>query len=167
MIIAHNGDAFDYRYLKTRMVIKGLPVLPPIASIDTYKIVKSNFKFNANRLDYVWEGARSELVRRYPKGALARRSQGLEEGHIRVMVDYNKRDSTAQGCVPQLEPLHSKPFESGALWRGQLSTLWLSKDSVSRPPQVIARVYRRWQCQLFRLVQIHQGRAIEHKFRIL
>src|SRR5882724_11852296 len=24
VIVAHNGDAFDYRYLKTRMLIKGL-----------------------------------------------------------------------------------------------------------------------------------------------
>jgi hypothetical protein len=93
VLVAHNGDAFDYRYLKTRMIIKGLEVLPPIASIDTYKVVKSQFKFNANRLDYVGKvlgvGGKVDT----PKGLWLDVLKGSKKA-IQTMVDYNKGDVT-------------------------------------------------------------------------
>jgi hypothetical protein len=51
--IAHYGDSFDLRYLKTRALYHGLEPLPPTPSIDTKKIAKANFYFNYNNLDYI------------------------------------------------------------------------------------------------------------------
>lgn len=54
-IIAHYGDAFDVRTFNARAIYHGLPPLPPIVQIDTWKLARSKFKFNSNRLDYVGE----------------------------------------------------------------------------------------------------------------
>ena len=54
-IVAHYGDAFDIKFFNSRAVYHGLPPLPPIIQIDTYKIAKQKFKFNSNRLDYLGE----------------------------------------------------------------------------------------------------------------
>ena len=35
VIVGHNADRFDKPYIDTRALIHGLPVLPPITSIDT------------------------------------------------------------------------------------------------------------------------------------
>lgn len=52
-IIAHNGDRFDIRWLKTRALYHRLPALPKYQTLDTLKVVKSHFNFNSNKLDYI------------------------------------------------------------------------------------------------------------------
>lgn len=52
-IIAHNGDRFDIKWLKTRALYHKLPALPRYQTLDTLKVVKSNFNFNSNKLDYI------------------------------------------------------------------------------------------------------------------
>jgi predicted RNA-binding Zn-ribbon protein involved in translation (DUF1610 family) len=41
------------RFFNARAIYYGLPPVPPVVQIDTYKIAKSKFKFNSNRLDYL------------------------------------------------------------------------------------------------------------------
>ena len=53
VIVHHNGDSFDKRYVDTRALVHGLPALPPVASIDTYKVAKSKLYLNSNKLDYI------------------------------------------------------------------------------------------------------------------
>ena len=52
-IVAHYGDKFDARYIRTRGLFHGLPPYPPVKQIDTYKIAKSRFLLNSNKLDYI------------------------------------------------------------------------------------------------------------------
>ena len=52
-VVAHYGDKFDMKYILTRAVYHNLPPPPPVKQIDTYKIAKSKFLFNCNRLDYL------------------------------------------------------------------------------------------------------------------
>ena len=54
VIVHHNGDSFDKRYVDTRILINGLPPLPPVASIDTYKTAKAKLYLASNKLDYLW-----------------------------------------------------------------------------------------------------------------
>lgn len=51
LIVAHNGDQFDLKKTRTRMLFHGHDVLGPVTTIDTLKIAKRYFKFNSNRLD--------------------------------------------------------------------------------------------------------------------
>lgn len=52
-VVAHNGDNFDIKWLKTRILYHKLPPLAETTQIDTLKEYRKNFKFNSNRLDYV------------------------------------------------------------------------------------------------------------------
>lgn len=52
-IIAHNGDRFDIKKIRTRCIFHRIPMFPSYRSLDTLKKAKSGFSFNSNRLDYI------------------------------------------------------------------------------------------------------------------
>lgn len=52
-VVAHNGDNFDIKWLRTRCIKYGVSLNPNIITLDTLKIARSKFKFNSNRLDYI------------------------------------------------------------------------------------------------------------------
>lgn len=90
-LVAHYGDKFDLKFFNTRALYHGLDPLPPITTIDTYKIAKKRFGFNSNKLDYIAKYL--GLGRKIPmnidiwlnilKGSIKA---------VRQMVDYNKQD---------------------------------------------------------------------------
>lgn len=53
LIIAHNGDRFDIKWLKTRALYHRIPMLPNYKQFDTLKVAKSKLYLNSNRLDYI------------------------------------------------------------------------------------------------------------------
>jgi len=52
-VIAHNGDRFDIKWIRTRALIHGLEFPYKINSYDTLKKVKTYYNFNSNKLDYI------------------------------------------------------------------------------------------------------------------
>lgn len=91
IIVAHNGDAYDMRYINTRGLKCGLPRVSPVQSIDTLKIAKANFMFNSNRLDYLarFLGLGSKI--KIPNKEWLKILQG-DEAALAKMVRYNKMD---------------------------------------------------------------------------
>jgi DNA polymerase elongation subunit (family B) len=55
MIVAHNGDRYDLKFIKTRALKHGLPMLVDYPQFDTLKVAKKKFMFNSNKLDYITE----------------------------------------------------------------------------------------------------------------
>lgn len=55
LIVAHNGDNFDLKWLRTRALYHGLhkQMLPNYKQFDTLKVAKSKLYLNSNRLDYI------------------------------------------------------------------------------------------------------------------
>lgn len=53
LIVAHNGDRFDLKWLKTRALFHRIPMLPNYKQFDTLKVAKSKLLLNSNRLDYI------------------------------------------------------------------------------------------------------------------
>lgn len=51
--VAHNGDNFDYKWIKGRILKHRLPPLTGVQTIDTYKLSKNNFNLNSQKLDYL------------------------------------------------------------------------------------------------------------------
>lgn len=49
--VAHNGDKFDVKKLRARLVINGLSPNAPFKQYDTLKVAKREFGFTSNRLD--------------------------------------------------------------------------------------------------------------------
>jgi hypothetical protein len=52
-IVAHNGDRFDMKWLRTRCIFHDLAMPPVHNTIDTLKEAKRYFNFNSNKLDYI------------------------------------------------------------------------------------------------------------------
>jgi DNA polymerase elongation subunit (family B) len=53
MVVAHNGDNFDIKWINARILYHGLPPLSVVKQCDTLKEFRRTFKLNSNRLDYV------------------------------------------------------------------------------------------------------------------
>lgn len=52
-ILAHNGDRFDIKWLRTRCLYHKIKMHPKYISIDTLKMAKKYFLLNSNKLDYI------------------------------------------------------------------------------------------------------------------
>tara|TARA_R110000772_G_C13202220_1_gene430164 strand:+ start:25 stop:942 length:918 start_codon:yes stop_codon:yes gene_type:complete len=52
-IVAHNGDRFDIKWIRTRALFHKIPMKSKYRSLDTLKKAKSNFNFPNNRLDTI------------------------------------------------------------------------------------------------------------------
>lgn len=91
IIVAHNGDKFDIKKLRTRVIMLGLPVLPAVVAIDTLKVVKKHFKFTSNRLDYVAKALGLEGKSETSSGLWMRALAGDKEA-LTEMEEYNRQD---------------------------------------------------------------------------
>ena len=52
-IVAHNGDKFDIKWLRTRCIYHRIDFPEKIQSFDTLKKSRKGFRFNSNKLDYI------------------------------------------------------------------------------------------------------------------
>ena len=147
VIVGHNADSFDFRYLKTRMLFHGLPALPPITSIDTYKVAKTQLLFNSNKLDYIGQFLKVGAKIKTSPGLWMRVLQGDRKA-IKEMVEYNKQD------VLLLERVYNKlkPYVQNHINREIFGLSGCprcgSKKVQSRGfHRAITKTYRRFQCQ--------------------
>ena len=53
VVIAHNGERFDLKQIRSRAVVHGLKPPSPVKIIDTLKIAKNEFAFPSNSLEYL------------------------------------------------------------------------------------------------------------------
>jgi len=52
-IVAHNGDKFDMKELRTRAILTGNLMFPVYRTLDTLKKSRQYFRFASNKLDYI------------------------------------------------------------------------------------------------------------------
>jgi hypothetical protein len=52
-IVAHNGDRFDLPWIRGRCLVNRIPCPDIFATLDTLKGMRSKFKLNSNKLDYI------------------------------------------------------------------------------------------------------------------
>jgi len=52
-VIAHNGDAFDIKWIRGRCIYHNIPLNEKFNSVDTLKLAKRQFNFNSNKLTYI------------------------------------------------------------------------------------------------------------------
>lgn len=55
VVVAHNGDSFDNKVVKTRMIFHKLIPLKIMATVDTKRVAKHMFGFNSNSLNDIGE----------------------------------------------------------------------------------------------------------------
>lgn len=161
VVITHNGDRFDNKYMRTRILFHGLTPLPPITSIDTCKIAKSQFLFNANRLDY--------LGKFLGLGGKKHTSSGLwldvlsgSESAIREMVTYNKRDVTLlEEVFLKLRPYIPSHVNRELFGKSGCPRCGSNKVQSRGTHKAITKVYQRFMCTScggwFRLLKGEKG----------
>lgn len=168
VLIGHNSDNFDKKYIDTRILFNKLPALPPINSIDTYKVAKTRLLLNSNSLNYLGKFLGVGGKKSTPPGLWLDVLRGDKDA-IRKMVDYNKRDvELLKDVFIKLRPYIAN-YINRELFGGVGCPRCGSKKVQSRGfHRAISRVYRRWQCQScagwFRSTKAEPNSS---KFRIL
>lgn len=147
VVVGHNSDSFDMRYLKTRMLVHGLSPLAPIVSLDTYKTAKKHFMLNSNKLDYIAKLLKVGAKMETPKGLWLEVLRGDRKA-IKTMVEYNKHDVVVlEKVFEKLRPYmdnHTNRELFGGVGCPRCGSGKIQSRGVHR---AISRIYRRWQCQ--------------------
>jgi hypothetical protein len=97
-LIAHYGDKFDKPFIKTRMLIAGIPPIPDVKQIDTCKLAWNHLKFSRNRLGHLAEVLGCKNLKQEKGNGFPlwwHRAMAGHEGSIRDMSEYCKRDVLA------------------------------------------------------------------------
>jgi hypothetical protein len=167
VIIAHNGDSFDKRYIDTRILVHGLSPLPPIASVDTYKVAKSKFYLNSNKLDYIGKLLKVGQKVKTTPGLWMRVLNG-EAAAVKEMVDYNKQDVVLlEKVYNKLKP-YAQPPNLELFGREGCPRCASKKIQARGIHRAITKEYQRWQCQdcggWFRTLRGEQGST---EFRVV
>lgn len=169
VIVHHNGDSFDKRYVDTRILVNGLPALPPVPSIDTYKVAKSKLLLASNKLDYLGKllgvgrkiKTSSELWMKVLNG---------DAKAVKEMVTYNKQDVLLLRDVFKKLQAYIPNYINLELFGGTGCPRCGSTSVQSRGlHRAISRVYRRFVCNScggwYRMVA--NERDVKPKYRVL
>ena len=168
VIVGHNADSFDKRYVDTRILRLGLEPLPPITSIDTYKIAKTRFMFASNKLDHVGQFLGLGKKIKTSPGLWMRVMQGDKKA-VRDMVTYCKQDvNLLEKVFLKLRP-YCASHVNRELYGGVGCPRCGSTDVQSRGThKAISKIYQRFCCNdcggWFKLAKGEQGTT---KYRTL
>lgn len=92
-VVAHNGDHFDLKWIRTRFLMHGHESMPAIKSIDTLQIARAKFNFQSNRLDAI--GKQLKIGGKLETGGIQLWHDIIQKNNGRAMkqmIDYCKRD---------------------------------------------------------------------------
>jgi hemin uptake protein HemP len=147
VIIAHNGDEFDLKMTKGRMLAHGLAPLPPITSIDTLKVARTQFLLNANNLDYLGRLLKVGKKRKTSPGLWLRVLRG-DRAAIREMVAYNKEDVILlEDVFLKLQPYCPNHFNNELTGGTGCPRCGSDRFQSRGVHRAISRTYQRFQCQ--------------------
>ena len=166
VVIHHNGDSFDLRYVMTRALVHGFPPLPPINTIDTYKIGKSRLYLNSNKLDYIGRLLKLGQKIQTSPGLWMRVLAG-EKTAVREMVDYNKQDVLLlEKVFKKLQPYVPNHINRELFGGGGCPRCGSRKIQSRGVHRAITRTYQRFQCQKcmgwFRTLRADQGSTTKY-----
>jgi DNA polymerase elongation subunit (family B) len=92
VVVAHNGDEFDAKIAKARMIYHDLAPLRSLCSVDTKKAAKSYFKFNGNGLNDLGQFLKLGKKMTHQGFDLWLGCMANDPKAWKTMVRYNKQD---------------------------------------------------------------------------
>jgi hypothetical protein len=148
IIVAHNGDAYDIKFTEARMLYHGLPPLPPILKIDTLKVARDRFLFNANNLDYLGKFLKVGQKKHTKTGLWLKVLDG-DKAAIREMVRYNKQDVLLLERVfnklrPYIAAFPNRELFGQTAGCPRCGSLKVHARGIHR---ALTQLYQRFQCQ--------------------
>ncbi len=92
-IVAHNGDKFDIKFLRTRCLFNRVLMFPTYRTLDTLLKARGRFLFASNRLDYLGKfmGAGGKEEHEGMK-MWTEIVENQSQEYLDKMIAYNKRD---------------------------------------------------------------------------
>jgi len=89
--VAHFGKWFDRPMMNTRLLGHGLPPLPPVPLVDTWKVAKDNLRLNSNRLATIasWAGVEEKTAL---SGPIWIKAMAGHKPSIKYVVSHCKQD---------------------------------------------------------------------------
>lgn len=90
--VAHYGDSFDLKWLKTRCLFHRIPALPQYRTVDTKALASKHFLLNSNKLGYISKfiGRKGKLHTDYD--LWKKITLENDQKALAYMVKYNKAD---------------------------------------------------------------------------
>jgi len=122
VLVAHNGDRFDIKWIRTRALFHGLEMLPKYNTIDTLCIAKKHFYLNSNKLDYIskflgFEGKIKTEPELWDNIILNKDKQALKD-----MITYCEEDVTQLEKVYNKLKVWDKPKQHAGVLLGKTKT---------------------------------------------
>lgn len=147
VLVHHNGNSFDRRYVETRALVHGLGPIPPITMLDTYVLAKTKLFLASNKLDYIARLLKVGKKQETTSGLWMKVLNG-DKSAVREMISYNKVDvQILQKVAKKLFPYMANHINR-ELFGGTGCPRCGSHKIQSRGlHRAISRVYRRFQCQ--------------------
>jgi RNase_H superfamily len=147
VIIAHNGDAYDIKFTEARMLVQGLPPLPPITKIDTLSAARSRFLFNANNLNYLGNLLKVGAKKPTKTGLWLKVLQGDQKA-ILEMVRYNKQDvALLERVFLKLQPYMANHVNRQLFGQTGCPRCGSQNTQARGIHKALTRTYQRFQCQ--------------------
>lgn len=91
VVVTHNGNNFDLKWLNTMFVKNGLKPVSPYKSVDTCSVVKNKFRFISNKMDFICRkleiGSKIETTFKLWENCMKGDKKSWKK-----MVDYCKHD---------------------------------------------------------------------------
>jgi uncharacterized protein YprB with RNaseH-like and TPR domain/predicted RNA-binding Zn-ribbon protein involved in translation (DUF1610 family) len=92
VIVTYNGDRFDIPTLKKEFLLHGFPPPAPSKSLDLFKVVRKQFKFPSNKLDYICQELGIGSKTKHTGFQLWVDCMNGDENAWKTMERYNKQD---------------------------------------------------------------------------
>jgi DNA polymerase elongation subunit (family B)/predicted RNA-binding Zn-ribbon protein involved in translation (DUF1610 family) len=147
VVVGHNSDAFDMKFIETRMLHHNMDPLPPITSLDTYKAAKARFRFNSNKLTYLGSFLGVGKKMETSHGLWMKVLNGDKKA-IKEMVEYNKEDvRLLERVFKKLQPYMANHINRelyGEVGCPRCGSNHIQSRGVHR---AISNTYQRFQCQ--------------------
>lgn len=102
MVVHYNGTKFDIPTLHREFLTEGMPPPSPVKQIDLLKVVRKQFKFSSNKLDYVCQRLGLGNKVKHKGMQLWRDCMSGKKAAWKIMRSYNIQD------VKLLESLYNK-----------------------------------------------------------
>lgn len=127
VIVGYNSTAFDVKWINAQLLLNGYQPPSPFRQVDLYRVVKQNFKFPSNKLEYV---SRALGIGKKTKHAGFETWKGCAAGDPksqRLMEKYNIQD------VKLTEALYNRllPWVKNHPDRN----LYIDEDKITGKPQ--------------------------------
>lgn len=117
-LVAHNGDRFDIKWIKSRCLFHGIETEISYRTIDTLKMAKASLYMNSNKLDYL--AGYFNIGRKTETGGFDLwKSVCLDndQAALKKMIEYCENDVVIlQGVFDQLRKISKAKTHYGALY---------------------------------------------------